>query len=137
MNQVNKFVNRLHNLDLGILFVRLALAVTFIHAGWLKITNMAMVVDGFSQVGIPVFLAYAVSYVEFLGGIALVLGVLNRYIGIIFAIIMVGAIFLVHLPHGFGLQNNGYEYTLVLLLASLSLVFMGGGSYTVNRLFKR
>lgn len=130
-------MHRLHNTNLGILFIRIALGAVFIHAGWFKISDMDVVITGFGSMGIPAWLAYVVAYSEFIGGITVILGVFARYAGVILSIIMFVALTKVHLANGFGLQNGGYEYVLVLLLSSLALVVQGAGSYSLSHLFKR
>lgn len=130
-------MHRLHNPDAGKLFIRIALALVFIHAGWLKLHNMEMVLEGFSSMGIPAFLAYFVTYVEFIGGILMLAGFLVRYVGILLAIIMAVATFKAHWANGFGLQNNGYEYVSVLFFIALSATVLGAGDYTLRKLIKR
>lgn len=130
-------MERFHNTDLGIFFVRLATGIVFANAGWAKVSNMGMVVGFFSAMGIPAWLAYVVGYAELVGGIAYILGLGVRYVGAVLSVIMAVAIFKVHLANGYSLQNNGYEYVLVLLLASLALVCLGGGKYSVQQLFKK
>ena len=134
---MSHLIKRLHNPDLGILFIRLGLAAAFMHAGWLKLMDMNMVIGRFAQAGIPAVLAYLVTYVELIGGFFLLLGVFSRYAAILLAIILVVAIFLVHWSHGFGMQNGGYEYPLVLLLSALAITVMGEGAYSVKRLLKK
>ena len=133
MQKIHAMVHRLHNPDLGILLVRVALGIVFIHAGWLKVTNMEMVLAGFGAMGIPAFLAYFVSYAELVGGALLIAGFLSRYVGLVLAVIMLVATFLVHFPNGYGMSNNGYEYTLTLLLLSLAMVTFGSGRYSLAR----
>jgi putative oxidoreductase len=134
---MQKFINRLHNPDLAALFVRLALGIVFINAGWFKVNNIDGVVGFFGSLGIPAVLAYYVAYIEFLGGIALILGIFVRPIGILFAINMLVAIAKVHYPKGFSLKEGGYEYVLVLMLGSLALATLGAGKYAIGRLFRK
>ena len=47
-------------------------------------------------------------------------------------IAMLGAIFLVHLPHGFDISKGGLEYALALLLCALALLISGGGAYSLG-----
>ena len=137
MNPIHQLMHRLHNPDLGLLFIRLALGVVFINSGWAKVTNLEGVVGFFATLGLPAFLAYLVAYVEFLGGIAFVLGILVRYFGLLTAIIMAVAIVKVHWANGFNPADGGYGYVLVFLLASLAIVTMGAGSYSLARLFRK
>jgi putative oxidoreductase len=131
MNKINAYVERLHNPDLAILLIRIALGLVFINAGWFKVTNIDMVVGGFAQSGIPAFLAYFVAYFELIGGVAIILGLATRYVGIVLAIIMAVAIYKAHWAAGFSLQTGGYEYVLVLLLGAVSLVTSGPGKYSL------
>lgn len=71
---------------------------------------------------------------EFLGGIALVLGLLTRPASIVLAFTMVVAILAVHVGNGLFMSNNGYEFGLALLAGSLALAFQGGGRWSVDRL---
>ena len=137
MKTLHTLVHRLHNPDAGILFIRIALAAVFIYAGWFKVHNMAMVVSGFGAAGIPASLAYFVAYAELVCGLLMLIGLFARYAGILLAIIMLVAIVKVHGANGFSLVNSGYEYVLVLLLASLSIVTTGSGAYSVARMLKK
>lgn len=137
MNSINTIMHRLHNPDLGILFIRLAVGIVFINAGWFKLTNLETVLTGFAFIGIPAALTYLVACGEFLGGIALILGIFVRYAGIILAIIMAVAIVKVHWVNGFSIANGGYKYVMVLLLASLAVVTLGSGKYSLTRLLEK
>jgi putative oxidoreductase len=44
---------------------------------------------------------------------------------------MLGAIFLVHLPHGFDVSNGGAEYALTQLLLAIAFLFTGPGEYSL------
>lgn len=89
----------------------------------------------FSSVGLnPGYLmALLAGGAEFLGGLALVLGVVVRPAAASLAFAMLIAIFAVHFKKGFFLDKGGYEYALALLAASLSLLFSGAGRLSVDR----
>ncbi|WP_417529739.1 DoxX family protein [Marinobacter lipolyticus] len=74
---------------------------------------------------------------EFLGGLALIIGLLVRPASAVLAFAMVIAIFSVHIGNGLFMSNNGYEFGLVLLAVSVSLIFSGGGRASVDALLAR
>lgn len=114
--------------DLCALIGRIGIGVIFFAHGWQKLTQgISATADGFAQMGVPQSQAAAwyTTLVELVGGIALVLGVALPVVGILLAIDMAGALFLVHLPYGL-LGPNGYELVLALGVAALALGFNGG-----------
>jgi putative oxidoreductase len=70
---------------------------------------------------------------EFFGGIALVVGLLVRPAALVSAVTMVVAIVTVHLDNGLFMSNNGYEFALTLLAATVALTIQGAGSYSVDK----
>ena len=77
--------------------------------------------------------AVIVTLVEFVGGILLVAGIAVRVAAALNAVDMTVAILVVHLKHGFGAQNGGFEYPLTLLAATLCLALAGGGMFALKR----
>jgi putative oxidoreductase len=73
------------------------------------------------------WMALLAGAAEFFGGIALIVGLLTRPAAAVLAITMVVAIVTVHLDNGLFMSNNGYEYGLALLAASVALMFTGAG----------
>lgn len=71
---------------------------------------------------------------EFFGGIALILGLLVRPTATILAITMLVAIFAVHIGNGLFMSNDGYEFGLALLAASVSLAISGAGRASVDQI---
>ncbi|BAB07023.1 DoxX family protein [Halalkalibacterium halodurans] len=103
--------------EIGILLLRLFLGVTFFIHGLVKFQDgIGQTVGFFDSIGIPGFLAYVVAIVELVGGLAVLLGVGTKYVSILFAIIMVGAIATVKWPAGF---LGGYELDVALLAISV------------------
>lgn len=96
-------------------------------------------VAGFmGQVGIPAPMLAAVvaTAVEFLGGLALLLGLFTRWTAILLAIEMLVAILVVHLKAGFFLPD-GYEFALTLLGATVALALLGSGEASLERMLER
>jgi putative oxidoreductase len=58
--------------------------------------------------------------------------VLFRTGAVCLIIVMLGAIFLVHLPHGFDISKGGLEYAFTELSIALALFLTGPGAYALN-----
>lgn len=88
----------------------------------------------FASVGLnPGYLmALLAGLVEFLGGLALVAGLLVRPAAAALAGAMLIAVFAVHWSKGFFASHGGYEYALALFAASLALMFSGGGRWSAD-----
>ena len=69
---------------------------------------------------------------EFFGGLALLLGVLVRPAAALLAFTMLVAILGVHIGNGLFMSNNGYEFGLALLAASISLLVSGAGRWSID-----
>ncbi len=124
------------NQNLGLFLVRLALALVFIVHGWMKLNGLDATEAFFGNVGIPAAgaMAVIVALVEFLGGIAMLLGVFTNWVGGLLAIVMLVAILQVKSKLGF---VGGFEFDLTLLLAALAVVFTGPGEWTIKKFARR
>ena len=69
---------------------------------------------------------------EFVGGLLLIVGLMSRLAGLSLAGTMAVAILTAH-SSAFFASNNGMEYPLTLLLASLTLAIGGGGAFSFDR----
>lgn len=123
---------KFRNVDLGLLLIRIALGIVFIAHGWAKFQDMSGTIQFFGRLGVPDFMAYIVTAIELLGGLFLVCGFFVEYIGVLLTGVMLFAIILVKFKKGF---VGGYELELTLLLSAISLIFTGGGKYTLKNLF--
>jgi len=108
---------------------RLAFAGVFLYHGITKFPAA----DGMAQnMGTPVFAVYLLALMETLGGALVLYGGTGkdwatRIGGILIVPVMLGAIYLVHLPHGWNsVGNMGYEFQV--LLAALGLNFFLKGN---------
>lgn len=84
------------------------------------------------------FLALVVMAVEFGGGICLLLGLLTRVVGVLFAIEMAVAIWKFHASQGFYISQSGYgyEFPMLLIAGCLTLLLAGPGRLAVDRALK-
>ncbi|MDT7783658.1 MAG: putative oxidoreductase [Pseudonocardiales bacterium] len=125
--------------DVAALIGRIGIGIVFVAHGWQKWTEYGLAGTGasFEKMGVPlpsVSAAFAAT-VELAGGLALIAGVALPIAGLLLAVDMLGALFLVHLPNGL-LGPNGAELVVVLGAGALALGF-NGGAYSLDRvLFK-
>jgi putative oxidoreductase len=122
---------------LGLALVRAIVGIVFLAHGSQKlfVFGFSGVTGFFSHLGIPfpAVAAVVVTLVEFLGGVALLIGLFTRYAAALIAIDMLVAILKVHLKGGFFLPA-GYEFALTLLVASVALMIAGAGAPSVDAL---
>jgi putative oxidoreductase len=121
-------------LDLALLIFRLAGASVFLYHG------SAILFGAFGGPGIhglagfmhfSLLTAFLVGLAQFAGGLALLTGVFIRVGALCIMIVMAGAIFLVHLPHGFNIAQGGMEYALTQFLFAVGILLAGPGSYSL------
>ena len=85
----------------------------------------------------PVIIAVLVGIAETAGSLAMISGVLTRIGALCIMLVMLGAIFILHLPHGFNIMANGYEYALTEFTIALSIFIIGPGEYTLTGLITK
>ena len=141
---MNTAINRLLDTDsgLGPLLLRVPIGIIFAAHGaqklfaWFGGYGLEGTGQFFASIGLnPGYLmALLAGSAEFLGGLALIAGLLVRPAAAVLAFTMLVAIFTVHIGNGLFMSNNGYEFGLALLAASASLVFSGGGRGSLDRM---
>jgi len=126
--------------DLGVLALRLALGAVFLAHGAQKAFG-AFGGPGFQ--GATGFIgsmgfrparfwtALAVGG-ELVAGVLFLLGLLTSLAGLLVLGTMAVAIAKVHGPKGFFVQDGGYEYNLVLIIAALAVAAMGPGRFSLD-----
>ena len=90
-----------------------------------------------ASVGIPPEMQLPIALAELIGGSLLIVGVLTRITGSIFAIILLGAIFHIRWENGFFVSQGGWEWDLVMLAAVLSIIAVGPGRISISHLIKK
>ncbi|GAD88684.1 hypothetical protein VHA01S_008_00790 [Vibrio halioticoli NBRC 102217] len=127
------------------LALRLPIGLTFMAHGAQKLFGMfgGYGLEGTAQwmasIGLePGFLmALLAGSAEFFGGLAILIGLFTRPAALVLAFTMLMAIFSVHFENGLFLANNGYEFGLALLAASVSLLMSGAGNLALDNQLKR
>jgi putative oxidoreductase len=117
------------------LLLRITLGVLFLaHAG-LKIFvfTPAGTAQFFESIGLPGALAYLVILVELISAIALILGIQTRIAALAGIVVLLGAIFTVHIHAGFFFsnENGGWEYPAFWAVALLVQALLGDGAYAL------
>ena len=126
--------------DLGLLVLRLGLAAVMIAHGYQKFFvqgggSFAATQSGFAQLGVPYAQVAGVLIIvlELVGGLAMVVGLFTVVVGIAYAAAMAVAVYLVHLPHGFFVAENGYELAGLTGVVALVLAITGAGKISLDR----
>ena len=70
---------------------------------------------------------------EFLGGLALIIGLLARPAALGLSFTLLVAIFSVHISNGLFMANNGYEFALALLGGTVAVLIEGAGKLSIDR----
>jgi putative oxidoreductase len=121
-------------IDVALLALRIASGLAFLYHG------AAILFGMFGGPGperfaidhrFPVMLGYVVGVAQVISAIAVLVGAFVRLAAVALIVVMLGAIFLVHLAHGYDVSSGGMEYALTQLLIAFALLLMGAGSYSV------
>ncbi len=88
-------------------------------------------------IGLPPELQLPIALAELIGGVLLVIGVLTRITGAVFAVILMGAIFHIRWENGFFVSKGGWEWDLVMLAAVLAIIVAGPGRVSISHIAKR
>jgi putative oxidoreductase len=90
--------------------------------------------------GLPTIFALAAVGAEFVGGAALILGLLARISALVIAVNMLAAIFMVHGKYGLFLnwfgdrKGHGIEYHLLAIALAIVIIAKGAGAFSLDRL---
>jgi putative oxidoreductase len=120
--------------DAALLLIRIAAALAFLFHGCGILFGMfggPGPVQFAAFMHMPTVVGYLVGLAQVAGAIAILTGILTRIGAACIVVVMLGAIFLVHLPHGFDINKGGIEYSLTQLLIALALLLAGAGRYSL------
>lgn len=131
----------------GLLFLRLTTGWILATHGWGKVTDVSGFTGGLERAGYPMpeVLGQLAAWSEFAGGLCLILGVLTPLAALMTGGTMAVAAFYHHLWRGWGgweegadpsflekLASTRWEFALAILGASLCLLFLGAGRYSID-----
>jgi putative oxidoreductase len=121
-------------LNAALVILRIVVGSIFIAHGAQKlfVFGLAGVAGAFGHMGVPLpgLTGPAIAFLEFFGGIAVVLGLFTQLLALLLAADMLGAIVLVQINKGL---IGGYEFELSLLGIALALALAGAGEYSLDR----
>jgi putative oxidoreductase len=124
----------------GLAVLRIVTGLVFLMHGGQKVFvyGLGGVAGAFAKIGIPApeVSALLATSAEFLGGIALLLGLLTRWATIPVGFTMLVAVLTVHVKNGF-FAPAGFEYPLTLLAANVALGLAGPGRLAVDNWLAR
>jgi putative oxidoreductase len=123
-------------INAALLILRIASAMAFLYHGS-SILFGAFAGPGPQQFAAshhwPLVLGYLIGLAQLGGGLAVLSGILFRLGAACIIAVMLGAIFLVHLPNGFDIGNGGAEYAVTQLLLAVAFLLTGPGAYSLAR----
>ena len=118
--------------------LRIALGSVFLYHGLTKFPALGGLAE---MMGMPVFMVGLLATIETVGAVFVLLGGtgwdwMTRLGGLLIAPVMLGAIFMVHLQHGWnsvnmgsGNMGRGMEFQFVLLMMALFFLLVGNASF--------
>ena len=119
---------------LGLLALRLALALIFIYHGYPKLAHPApQTREFFVQHGLPGYFVSVAGILECFGSLLLFLGLFTRPVALLLAIEMGVAIWKVHSAHG-ALVVREYEFPLAVGAACFALGTVGAGLFSMDHM---
>ena len=121
--------------DGGLLLFRVIAGIIFVVHGWAKF-NGGYAIGFFTKIGMPIPSVSGpfITALEIGGGVALILGLLTRYLGILYTIQMCVAAYVqwILFKKGF----SGAELEMLLVFTGILLATNGAGKYSLDKMLK-
>ena len=137
----------------ALLPIRLIIGFGFMAHGFAKLSRGPEEFARILQtIGVPApnLAAWATALVEFFGGLAIIAGAFVAIVSIPLIVVMLVALFTIHLPYGFsaiklmGMNASGpqfgtpgYEVNLLYIAGLLALLLGGAGLFSVDQVLAR
>lgn len=122
------------------LVLRVAVGLVFFMHGWQKLSGGVDGTAGFlGSLGFPAPEVFAVLLIaaELVGGLMLILGLFTHWTAKVLAFVALVALLTVHASKGFFMATGGYEFILLILATSVSLIFLGPGMWSVDGMMRK
>jgi putative oxidoreductase len=134
----SSWVPTLARIILGIIFFAHGSQKVF---GWFGGPGLRQTLRTLTEVvGLPTIMALAAVGAEFVGGAALILGLLARISALVIAVNMLAAIFIVHGRYGLFMnwfgdrKGHGIEYHLLAIALAIVIIAKGAGAFSLDGL---
>ncbi len=131
----------------GPVVIRIVLGIAFVaHGGqkmfgWFGGPGFAGTIDAFAKQGMPAPMTILVMVGEFFGGLGVLVGCLTRLAAFGPAIVMLGAMLLVHARNGYFMnwfnvpgRGHGIECNLAYFAMAVSLMLTGAGPLSIDEM---
>jgi putative oxidoreductase len=122
-----------HFTDLGLLLMRLMVALVFVTSGYRHLKNPT---DRAKDIGMSKPFTIFLGAAEVAGALGVAFGVLTQLAAFGLVLIMLGAIYkkiFVWRTGFWGEKASGWHYDLMLILMNLVIAFTNGGAYVLMR----
>jgi putative oxidoreductase len=119
----------------SLFLLRIALAAIMIVHGWPKIKDLKKNAENFNGMGFRPGMLFGTiaAFLEFFGGLLILVGLFVHFVAAFF-IIQFAIIIVWKISKGMHL-NGGWELDLAILAGFIVLFVLGGGAYSLDRLF--
>jgi putative oxidoreductase len=129
--------------DALLLVGRVLMGWIFVQSGWRKLMDVPGFVATMPRRGLPDFLGYVAPPVEFLGGLALLLGGATRYAALLMLLFTVIATFSSHRfwtftdPAQYSAQHTQFWKNVSMMGGLVCLFVTAGGRFSLDGLLRR
>lgn len=107
--------------------------------GWFGGPGIDTALGAYAALGIPAFVAWILMTTEFVGGVALIVGIAGRAAAFVVAVDMIVAVIQMHWTVGFfmnwdgQLQGEGFEFHILAVTLALIVMIRGSGALSIDR----
>ena len=128
--------------DLLMLLARVLLGWIFVQSGWGKLMNISGFVATMPRRGLPDFLGYIAPFVEFIGGVLLIVGLATRYASLVMLLFIIIASFSSHRywasePAQVANQSSHFWKNVSMMGGTVLLFITGAGRYALDAMIQR